>query len=203
MSPDLYRHADPSSVGTTWRMRSIPAMALACAVAAAAVATAAAADTDRARELVARYNGTWEADILSVDTAWSKAGTQHWVIDNWCTPVREFYSCRQRFNDAPPTLAVYSFAQNGGTHSSVLLGLDGKVLQSGSLTAHEDTLTFPWEVVGSAGTRTYFRILNAWRGPDCIDFRKEFSTDGTTWHLMASGRERRTAVPSVRGSCGQ
>ncbi|WP_427914809.1 hypothetical protein ACPWT1_07820 [Ramlibacter sp. MMS24-I3-19] len=167
------------------------------------MATAAAADADHARELVARYQGTWEADIQSVDSAWSKAGTQRWTIDNWCTPVREFYTCRQRFNDAPPTLTVYSFAQAGGRHSSVLLGLDGKVLQSGPLTAQGETLTFPWEVVDSDGTRTYFRILNAWRGPDCIDFRKEFSTDGASWHLIASDRERRAGVPPVRGSCGQ
>lgn len=176
------------------------AIAMAMSV-ASATATAADAATDRARELIARYRGTWQAEIRTFDTAFSKAGTQSWVIDNLCTAVGEFYACRQRFNGAPPTLTVYSFAQGGGAHSSVMLDLEGKVLQSGSLTAQRETLTFPWEAVDSDGTRHYFRVVNAWRGSDCIDFRKEFSTDATTWHVMASGLERRIDAPGARDTC--
>lgn len=162
---------------------------------------AVAANPDPAQELVARYHGTWDAEVRTLDTAWSKAQTQRWTIANWCSQMREFYACRQTFNGGPPTLTVYSFTPDDATHSSVMLGLDGKVLQSGSLTAHGETLTFPWEATDTDGTRRYFRILNTWRGPDCIDFRKEVSTDGTTWHLIASGLERRAGSPTARGTC--
>jgi hypothetical protein len=63
-------------------------------------------------------------------------------------------------------------------------------VHAGSLLIQGDTWIFPWDYT-EAGKTTHFRVLNVWRSAGLIEFRQEYSADGSHWTLMSLGRESR------------
>jgi hypothetical protein len=60
----------------------------------------------------------------------------------------------------------------------------------GSLIIEGDTWTFPGDS-NEGGKTTHFRVVNVWSSPDSIEFRQDYSSDGSHWNRMAEGHNQR------------
>ncbi|HEY4137483.1 MAG TPA: hypothetical protein VGN65_03445, partial [Casimicrobiaceae bacterium] len=55
------------------------------------------------------------------------------------------------------------------------------------------TVTFPWQI-NDNGKTVSMRIVNVFTTADSMEFRQEYSEDGTNWIAMATGVEHKVAA---------
>lgn len=149
---------------------------------------AVAADAPKGVDALSAYGGTWKTVMDHVDTPYSKAGHEEATLHNDCWKSGVYLACRQIVNGDPKILLVFTCRENGRDCTSYQIPNDGGEPGSGKLTIDGNTWIFPWSSTEN-GKTTNFRVVNVWTSPTMIEFRQEFSTDGTHWTAMATGHE--------------
>jgi hypothetical protein len=137
------------------------------------------------------YEGTWKFSSVSLDTPYSKAGKDEKVLRNDCWRSASYYVCNQFVDGVSQLLIVYTYDQQRNVYTSYLVPLDGTAASSGTLEINGDTWTYPWEVTEN-GSKVYVRVVNVFKSPESILYRREFSRDKVNWTVMATGNEVRT-----------
>lgn len=161
------------------------------AMALMAAASSLAADASQGLDRISAYAGRWRVSMHHLDTPYSKAGDESHVLQNDCWRNAGFYACDQIVDGVSQALLVFLYDAKTGRYSSYPVPAGGAPqVQPGRLQIMGDTWTFPWDNT-EQGKTTHFRVVNVWRSPDSIEFRQEYSTDGTHWILMAEGHETR------------
>ncbi len=139
---------------------------------------------------LAAYQGSWKADLETLDSPYDKASKVEATIRNDCHRWEKFYACAQTVNGQRGALLVYSFTGTPGAYTSTPIPPDGSPASSGKLNIEGAVWTFPWDGTHDGAT-VHFRVVNRFVSPDEIEFRREASTDGKTWTLIGRGRETR------------
>ncbi len=148
--------------------------------------TANAGELDK----IAAYAGTWKIQIQTFDTAHSKAADDNSTLHNDCWRSGEFYACHQIVNGNSAALLVFTYSHKDGDYHSIAIPSGGGEPGSGTLRIAGDTWTYPWQQQDS-GQTVQFRVVNIFHGPSRIEYRREYSTDGQHWTLMAKGEEQK------------
>lgn len=159
--------------------------------AASAVRPASSAEP-QGLDLLKAYAGTWKTEIHYLDTPYSKQADTTYALRNDCWRSAAYYACDQFVGGQSKALLVFTWDPKRGYLSYPITPDSGTTLHAGHLVVTGTLWTFPWQV-SKGGKTTYFHVLNTWDGPDQIEFRQEYSTDGTHWQPMAEGRETRVA----------
>lgn len=146
--------------------------------------TAAGIDT------VAAYAGTWDTHIVHYATADSKARTEHTHLRNDCWKSAAYFACDQIVDGSSKALVVFTYDPAHNVYHTYAVPNDGTPASSGELLISGDTWTFPWQETDN-GKTTYGRVINIFHGTDMIEYRQEFSNDGTHWTVTATGTEHR------------
>ncbi|HEY6892547.1 MAG TPA: hypothetical protein VI258_00150 [Rhodanobacteraceae bacterium] len=158
---------------------------VACALAFSAAAV------DRIHEAPAeRYAGTWQTRIVYLDTPFSKAHTESTTLRNDCWSSGDFSACRQDVNGKPSALLVYLRDAGSGGYTVYPIARGSGAVQPAALLVDGEAWIFPWQT-GAGEKATYFRIVNRFPSSDTIEFRQEYSRDGTHWSTVATGTEHR------------
>jgi hypothetical protein len=136
------------------------------------------------------YAGTWQVTIDHFDTAHSKALHEQTNLRNSCWKDGGYLACNQYVDGVSKVLIVFTYTGKNGLYTSYQIPPLGDEPGKGKLVIEGNTWTFPWQT-GEGDKTTLFRVVNVFLTPDKIDFRQEFSTDGTHWTAMAHGIETR------------
>ncbi len=134
------------------------------------------------------YKGTWKLNSDSLNTAHSKAGHDENVIRNDCWRSGDYFACNQYVDGESKALLVFTFNAAKNIYTSYVVPADGSPASSGHLEIQGDTWIYPWET-SEEGHTLYFRVVNVFKSPSLIDYRREFSTDKVNWVVMARGTE--------------
>jgi len=137
------------------------------------------------------YKGTWKLRADSLNTAHSKAGHDENEIRNDCWRSGSYYACNQYVDGDSKILLVFTFDAAKKIYTSYLVPADGSAAASGHLEIQGDTWIYPWEN-NEDGHTVYYRVVNVFKSPRSIEYRREFSTDKVNWVVMAHGSEVRT-----------
>ncbi len=141
-------------------------------------------------EKIAAYAGTWTSRIEHFDTPYGKAGIDVSTLHNDCWRSGGFYACHQIVNGKSTALLVFTYNAKDDLYTSITIPSGGGETGSGTLRISGAVWTYPWELRDGAKT-IQFRVVNVFHGPDRIEFRQEYSTDGEHWMLMGKGEERK------------
>jgi hypothetical protein len=163
-----------------------------------AVATAAATQPDPLAAIAA-YNGTWRTEVEQFESEFSKAGKSTRIIANECWRTAVFYACAQTVNGEHSALLVFTWNESAKVYTTYPIPPDGGTASKGILQIEGDNWYYPWEQEKD-GIKLHFRVVNHFLGPDTIEYRQEFSRDGTQWNVIGKGIEHRqsAAVPTAR-----
>jgi hypothetical protein len=126
--------------------------------------------------------------IYNVETKYSTASHEQKYLRNDCWHSGRYYVCNQYVDGDSKVLLVFTFDAAKQIYTSYQVPLDGSATSSGTLEIRDNTWTYPWEVVGDGHT-VYFRVVNVFKSPAEIDYRREFSTNQLNWVVMARGKE--------------
>lgn len=137
------------------------------------------------------YKGTWKLKADTLDTAHSKARHDESEIRNDCWRSGGYYACNQYVDGDSKILLVFTFDSTKNLYTSYLVPADGNAPSSGHLEIQGDTWIYPWESTED-GKTVYYRVVNVFKSPRLIEYRREFSTDKVNWVVMARGNEVRT-----------
>jgi hypothetical protein len=137
------------------------------------------------------YEGTWKLVIDNVETTYSKASHEEKLLRNDCWHSGGYYACNQYVDGDSKVLLVFTFDVTKQIYTSYQIPVDGSAASAGSLEIRGDTWTYPWEGVESSHP-VYFHVVNVFKSPAEIEYRREFSTDKMNWVIMAKGKETRT-----------
>jgi len=159
---------------------------------AAATAETVSSTAPAGLDVLKAYAGRWKAEIHYLDTPYSKQGDTSYELRNDCWRSADYYACDQFVGGESKALLVFTWDANRGYLSYPITQESGTTLHAGHLIISGALWTFPWQLT-KAGKTTYFHVLNTWSGPDHIEFRQEYSTDGRHWTPMAEGQETRLA----------
>lgn len=143
--------------------------------------------------VIAAYKGTWQAEIEQFDSAFSKAGKTTKVIVNDCWRAALFYTCAQTVDGKHGALLVFTWDGNTKTYATYPVPPDGGPVSKGKLHIEGDNWYFPWDQEEN-GVTVHFRVVNHFVGRDTIEYRQEFSGDGTKWNVIGRGIEHRQMV---------
>ena len=139
-------------------------------------------------DALAGYSGSWKIQIDNLDTAHSKAGHEDTSLRNDCWKSGGYFACNQYVNGESKVLIVFTCDSAGHACTSYQVPPDGSEPGSGKLLIDGTTWTFPWEQT-EGGKTTFYRVVNLWKSPTQIEYRREFSTDKVNWTVMARGNE--------------
>lgn len=139
---------------------------------------------------VMAYAGTWKSEVRHLDTPYSKVGSESTTLKNDCWRSGGFFACNQIVDGDSKALVVFMYDAKTDRYTSYPIPTGGGEVHAGSLLIQGDTWIFPWDYT-EAGKTTHFRVLNVWRSAGLIEFRQEYSADGSHWTLMSLGRESR------------
>jgi hypothetical protein len=134
------------------------------------------------------YAGTWTVAIDHFETAHSKASHEQTTLRNACWKDAGYMACDQYIDGDSKVLIVFTYTGKNGVYTSYQVPPHGEEPGKSTLILEGNTWTFPWQS-GEGDKTTWFRVVNVFLTPDRIDFRQEFSTDGTHWTAMAHGIE--------------
>jgi hypothetical protein len=152
-------------------------------------ATAAPATSDPL-EVISAYAGTWRGEIEHQDSEFSKASKASDLIHNDCWRANKFYACAQTVNGAPGALLVFTWDEKAKAYVIYPIPPDGGPAGRGKLVVDGDTWIFPWDQEKDGAT-IRFRVVNHFIGRDTIEYRQEYSRDGTNWTVIGRGLEKR------------
>lgn len=141
-------------------------------------------------DAVSVYQGTWDAHLTYVQSRYSKARDEHHTITNDCWRSGDYYACHQIVDGASAALIVYTYDAKNDTFYTHPVASGDTPANAGTLKIDGATWTYPWTQT-DAGKTVYFRVVNTFEGHDAITFRQEYSNDGTTWTVIATGTEHR------------
>lgn len=85
-------------------------------------------------------------------------------------------------------LIVFAYDAAKGRYSSYPIPVGGGAAGSGVLEIKRNVWTFPWEQTED-GKTTHYRVVNVFESETKITYRREFSADGVSWTVMATGHE--------------
>ena len=139
-------------------------------------------------DTVSAYAGSWKIQIDTLDTPHSKAAHEETSLRNDCWKSGGYFACNQYVNGESNVLIVFTCDASGRACTSYQVPRDGGQPASGKLLIDGNTWTFPWEQT-EAGKTIYYRVVNVFKSPTQIEYRREFSTDKSTWTVMARGNE--------------
>lgn len=134
------------------------------------------------------YDGTWKLKSDSLDTARSKAGHVENEIRNDCWRSGAYYACNQYVDGDSKILLVFTFDASKNVYTSYLVPADGSPASSGRLEIQGDTWIYPWQIT-EGGNVIYYRVVNTFKSPQQIEYRREFSTDKSNWVVTDRGTE--------------
>jgi hypothetical protein len=134
------------------------------------------------------YEGTWKLKSDTLETPHSKAGHDEKEIRNDCWRSGGYYACNQYVDGDSKILLVFTFDAGKKIYTSYLVPADGRPASSGVLQIQGDTWIFPWENT-EEGHVVYYRVVNVFKSPKLIEYRREFSTDKANWTGMDRGTE--------------
>lgn len=137
------------------------------------------------------YQGTWKLKADSFDTTHSKARHDENEIRNDCWRSGNYYACNQYVDGESKILLVFTFDADKKIYTSYLIPADGSAASSGTLEIQGDTWMYPWQSTEDGHT-TYYRVVNVFKSPKLIEYRREFSADKVNWVVMSRGSEIRT-----------
>lgn len=167
-------------------------MIVCCALALVAAGTGApTVPAPAGIERLAVYDGTWRLTADQLATPYSKPGHTTTTIANRCTRFEQHLACGQTVDGVAEGMVVFSYDAAAKRYASLPISPDGAG-HPGRLEVAGDRLIFPWDD-DSSGATVHFRVTNDVLGPATIAYRKEYSTDGTTWLPIETGTERRVA----------
>lgn len=138
----------------------------------------------------ARYAGTWKTELHHVQTPYSKASNESFTVRNDCWHSEVFYVCDQIIDGTPKALVVFFYNADEHRYGSFPISPSSDSVHPGDVLVQGDTITFPWQI-NDNGKTVSMRIVNAFKTPDTIDFRQEYSDDGKDWKVMALGVEHK------------
>jgi hypothetical protein len=141
-------------------------------------------------DVLQSYAGRWKTEIHYLDTPYSKQADTSYELRNDCWRSAGYYACDQFVGGDSKALLVFTWDPKRGYLSYPITPESGVTLHAGHLLISGALWTFPWQV-SKGGKTTYFHVLNTWDGPDHIQFRQEYSSDGKHWQPMAEGHETR------------
>jgi hypothetical protein len=156
----------------------------------AAVCSVQAQSSDASLDKISAYAGTWQIEIEHLDTTVSKAAKETTSLRNDCWRSGGFYACNQFVNGESKALLVFTVGDKDGDYVSHVIPTANGPVSGGALHIEGTTWTFPWDAEDH-GQPLHFRVVNVFTGPDTIDYRQEFSRDGTEWTVAAKGTEHR------------
>jgi hypothetical protein len=142
-------------------------------------------------DAIAAYDGTWHMRIVTKDSAFSKAATEETTLRNACWRNGQYFACNQYVNGESKILIVFTYDQKRGQFTSYQVPADGSPAGSGVLEIQGREWQYPWDETID-GETVHFRVVNVFEGRTHIFYRREFSTDGTTWTIMATGSETKS-----------
>ena len=134
------------------------------------------------------YRGTWKLKADSIDTAHSKAGHDENEIRNDCWRSGGYYACNQYVDGESKILLVFTFDAGKRIYTSYQIPADGSAASSGLLEIQGDTWIYPWQSTED-GHPIYYRVVNVFKSPKLIEYRREFSADKVNWVVMSRGSE--------------
>lgn len=163
------------------------------------LAAASAAPPPPANDVTvfARYAGTWNMELTHAQTPYSKPSNEKMTVRNDCWHSEIFYVCDQIIDGAPKALIVFFYNAEEKTFGSFPITARSDMLHPGDVRVDGKTITFPWQI-NDNGKTVSMRIVNTFTTADTIDFRQEYSEDGTTWVAMATGVERRVDAKAAK-----
>ena len=139
-------------------------------------------------DAISAYAGTWKSQIESLDTPHSKADHEETSLRNDCWKSGGYFACNQYVNGESKVLIVFTCDSAGHACTSYQVPPDGSEPGSGKLLIDGNTWIFPWQQT-EHGKTTYYRVVNVFKSPTQIEYRREFSPDKTNWTIMARGNE--------------
>ena len=155
---------------------------------AAAHPVNAAANTDVG--VFARYAGTWQMQLSHVQTPYSKASSESMTVRNDCWRSEVFYVCDQIIDGSPKALIVFFYNAEEKRYGSFPITASSSTVHPGDVLVDGKTVTFPWQI-NDNGKTVSMRIVNVFTTADSMEFRQEYSEDGTNWIAMATGVEHK------------
>lgn len=132
------------------------------------------------------YNGTWQTESETLDTAHSKAGHEKATLHNVCWMDGGYLACNQYVDGDSKVLLVFTYSEKDKNYTTYQVPLDGGRAGNGKLVIEGNVWKFPWQSTEGDIT-TYYRVVNTFTTPQKIEYRREFSTDQVHWTLMARG----------------
>ncbi len=143
------------------------------------------------------YSGGWKVEIERFDTEFSKAGKVSNRLTNRCQQTRKFFACAQTVDGEEKALVVFTAGEAPGEYVTYPIAAGGGPAGKGRMVItgeHQDTWTYPWDQQKD-GTTVHFRVVNVFQGRDRIEYRQEFSRDGSAWTVTERGVETRDVRP--------
>jgi hypothetical protein len=183
---------------TATRLPGLAFAAVALALSGPAPAASPAAKTTKAAEpaldvgTFARYAGTWQVQLTHVETPYSKAASETMTVRNDCWRSEIFYVCDQIIDGAPKALVVFFHNAEDKRFGTFPITARSEMVHPGDVLVDGNTIVFPWQI-NDNGKGIYMRIVNTFTSATTMDFRQEYSSDGSNWVAMATGVERKVA----------
>ncbi|MGF7178997.1 hypothetical protein [Tunturiibacter psychrotolerans] len=137
------------------------------------------------------YEGSWKLVIDNVATKYSTVSHEEKYLRNDCWHSGSYYACNQYVDGDSKLLLVFTFDATKQIYTSYQVPLDGSAASSGTLEIRDNTWTYPWVIV-DGGHAIYFHVVNVFKSPTEIEYRREFSFDRVNWVVMARGKETKT-----------
>ena len=132
------------------------------------------------------YNGAWQTESDTFDTAHSRAGHEKATLRNSCWMDGAYLACNQYVDGDSKVLLVFTYSEKDKSYTSYQIPSDGGQAGTGKLVIEGNVWTFPWQSTEDGAT-TYYRVVNTFTTPQRIEYRREFSTDQAHWTVMARG----------------